>query len=163
VDLSPLKVIAQLTEEQVGLVKSGESATITLATGQIVGGTINFIEAKSDTATRTFRTEILVPNDDYKLKAGVTATVRLIAGKTVAQLIPSNILTLSNDGAVGVRYLDKNDVVRFAKTIVIDETEDGSWVTGLPDQTRIITEGQDYVAVGQTVDPKADYNSTATQ
>lgn len=163
VDLSPLKVIAQLTEQQVGLVKAGETATIKLATGQTVNGKIGFIEAKSDTATRTFRTEILVSNDDYKLKAGVTATVRIIAGKTVAQLIPSNVLTLSDDGAVGVRYLDGNDIVRFAKTLVIDENEDGSWVTGLPDQTRIITEGQDYVAVGQIVDPKANYNSTATQ
>lgn len=163
VDLSPLKVIAQLTEKQVGLVKSGETASIKLATGETVIGKIDFIEAKSDTATRTFRTEILVPNEDYKLKAGVTATVRLTAGLTQAQLIPSNILTLDDAGAVGVRYVDSDNITRFAKVSVIDETPDGAWVTGLPDITRIITEGQDYVAVGQEVEPKANYNSASSQ
>ncbi|CAM3675950.1 efflux RND transporter periplasmic adaptor subunit [Litorimonas haliclonae] len=163
VDLSPLKVIAQLTEKQVGLVSPGETAIIELATGETVEGKIDFIEAKSDTATRTFRAEILVPNEEYKLKAGVTATVRITAGKTTAQRIPSNILTLNDAGEVGVRYLDRSDVVRFAQVKVIDETPDGSWVTGLPDETRIIIEGQDYVAVGQTVEPNANYNQAATQ
>ncbi len=163
VDLSPLKVIAQLTEKQVGLVAAGESALIELATGESVEGKIDFIEAKSDTSTRTFRAEILVPNEDYKLKAGVTATVHITAGKTSAQHIPSNILTLNDSGAVGVRYLDRNDIVRFAQVNVIDETPDGSWVTGLPDETRVIIEGQDYVAVGQTVEPTANYNQAASQ
>lgn len=163
VDLSPLKVIVQLTEKQVGLVNSGETAIIKLATGETVEGKIDFIEAKSDTATRTFRTEILVPNDDYKLKAGVTATVQITAGKTMAQRIPANILTLDDDGTVGVRYVDSQDIVRFAKVDVIDETGNGAWVTGLPDQTRIITEGQDYVAVGQTVETDANYNAAAVQ
>lgn len=158
VDLSPLKVIAQLTEKQVSLVKAGESATIELATGEIVTGEISFVEAKSDLATRTFRTEILVPNNDYALKAGVTATVRLVSGKTMAQRIPANILTLDDTGVVGVRYIDSQNIVRFAKTNVIDESPEGAWVTGLPESTRIIVEGQDYVAVGQKVSPDENYN-----
>lgn len=158
VDLSPLKVIAQLTETQVRLVKRADTASILLATGETVTGKIDFIQAKADPMTRTFRTEISVPNEDNALKAGVTATVRIKAGETLAHNIPSNILTLNDLGDVGVRYVDRDDVVRFAKVAVIDETNDGSWVTGLPDNTRIITEGQDYVAVGMTVIPDANYS-----
>jgi multidrug efflux system membrane fusion protein len=163
VDLSPLKVIAQLTETQVSLVEAGVTTDIILATGERVEGVIDFIEAKADPATRTFRTEISVPNEDNQLKAGVTATVRIKAGETMAQRIPSNILTLDDSGDVGVRFVDYEDIVRFAKVDIIDETSGGSWVTGLPDETRIIVEGQDFVAVGMEVTPDGNYSITATQ
>jgi len=112
---------------------------------------------------RTFRTEILVPNKDYRLKAGVTASVRIGSGETLAQRIPSNILTLSDNGDVGVRYLDNDNMVRFAQVSIIDEEAGGSWVTGLPERTRIIVEGQDFVAVGMEVIPNSTPAITAAQ
>ena len=160
VELSPLKVKIQLTEKQLPLVKSGDLADIALATGETVQGRIDFIEAKADPATRTFIGEISVANSDYALKAGVTATVRVKSGKTLAQRIPSNVLTLDDNGTVGVRYVDRNNVVRFATVNIIDETSSAAWVTGLPDQADIIVEGQDFVAIGMTVDPQVNYNGT---
>lgn len=160
VDLSPLEVSVQLTETQVGLISAGDTADIILNTGQSVTGEVAFIEAKADPATRTFRTELRVPNDDFKLKAGVTATVRLSAGETTASKIPTNIMTLNDAGDVGVRYLDDNDIVRFVQVRTIDEDADGAWVIGLPDRARVITTGQDYVAIGQQVAPDATYGRT---
>lgn len=155
VDLSPLTVVIKLTEKQVALVKNGDRADIVLATGETVGGKVNFIEARADAMTRTFRAEIIVPNGDYTLKAGLTATVRIGSGETLAQRIPSNILTLDDAGNVGVRYLDNQNIVRFAKITIIDEDASGTWVTGLPDTTRIVVEGQDFVAVGMEVNPSS--------
>ncbi len=154
VDLSPLKVIAQLTETQLAAITAGDSAQVKLATGQNVTGKIDFIEAKADPSTRTFRTEISVQNKDLSLKAGVTATVTLNAGEILAQQIPAAILTLDESGEVGVRYLDSGNIVRFARVATIDEEAGGIWVTGLPDQTRVIVEGQDYVSVGKEVKPE---------
>ena len=51
-----------------------------------------------------------------------------------------------------MRYLDNRNVVRFAEVKTIDEDENGIWVTGLPDDTRVIIEGQDFVSVGMEVD-----------
>ncbi|WP_017930896.1 efflux RND transporter periplasmic adaptor subunit [Robiginitomaculum antarcticum] len=154
VDLSPLTVSAQLTEGQIGAIGRGDSTQIKLATGQTVTGTVKFIEAKADPATRTFRVEMNVPNDDLKLKAGVTATVTLSAGETLAQQIPGSILTLDEAGEIGVRFIDDANIVRFARVVTIDETPDGLWVTGLPEQTRIIVQGQDFVSVGKEIDPQ---------
>ncbi len=151
VQLDPLHVIINLTEAQLGQVKIGQSAQIDLATGQSVTGKITFIEAKAQDATRTFRTEILVPNSDYAIKGGLTATVRLSAGQWQAQHIPSKILTLNEGGALGVRYIDYDDRVVFAPVETIDEDPDGIWVTGLPDRVSIIVEGQDFVADGVKV------------
>lgn len=162
VDLSPLKVDAQLTEAQLGKVARGDSANIQLATGETITGTVAFIEAKADPATRTFRAEIHVPNDDFALRAGVTGTVRIKSGLTKAQQVPGNILAIADNGDVGIRYLDGSNIVRFASVKTIDEDANGLWVTGLPESTRIITRGQDFVSVGMEVNPEENYSSPTT-
>ncbi len=159
VDLSPLKVTVQLTEKQIGNVSRGNQASVDLATGQTLTGKLVFIEAKADPATRTFRAEIHVPNSDFALKAGVTATVRISSGVTSAQRIPGRILTIADSGNIGIRYLDNQNIVRFADITTIDEDAAGMWVTGLPDETRIIIEGQDFVSIGMEVDPEENYSS----
>jgi len=80
-----------------------------------------------------------------------------------AQHVPAKILTLDADGALGVRYVDYNDRVGFATVKQIDEDSDGIWVTGLPDSTRIIVQGQDYVSVGTEVEPKTNSFNRATE
>lgn len=154
IDMDPLVVAAQLSETQIGAVKPGDTADIELATGEKLVGTIRFIETRSNPATRTFRTEIAVPNKDSKLKGGVTATVWLGAGTVKAQHVPSKILSLNDAGSVGIRYLDYDDIVRFAEVKTIDEDAKGVWVTGLPDETRIIVQGQDFVSEGTKVEPR---------
>jgi len=162
VDLSPLHIVVQLTENQVSAIAKGDTADVALATGENVTATVAFIEAKADPATRTFRTVMHVPNDDFKLKAGVTATVRLKAGEALAHQIPANILTLDDVGTVGVRYIDEQNIVRFAAITTIDEDDNGAWVTGLPASTRIITEGQSFVSEGMEVIPDSTYGAAAS-
>lgn len=163
IEMNPLIVTAELTETQVGAMKIGQDAQIDLVTGESVTGKIRFIEANANAATRTFRTEIEVPNADYALKGGVTATVKIKAGIVKAQHVPSKILTLDTDGALGIRYVSYDNRVGFAVVNQIDEDSEGIWVTGLPDSTRIIVQGQDYVSVGTEVDPKTVTYSGATE
>jgi len=160
VEMNPLIVAIDLTEAQVGFIENGQEANIELVTGETLTGKVRYIESKANATTRTFRSEIAVPNKDYTLRGGVTATVSIQTGTIMAQHIPSKILTLNDDGSVGVRYLDRNDIVHFAAVETIDEDANGVWVTGLPDTTRIITQGQDFVAIGTKVNPSlADYGS----
>jgi len=163
IEMNPLIVAVELTETQVGEIKIGQDADITLVTGEVVTGKINFIEANANAATRTFRTKIKVPNKDYALKGGVTATVGIKAGIAKAQHVPSKILTLDSDGSLGVRFVDYDNRVGFANVTQIDEDSDGIWVTGLPDSTRIIVQGQDYVSVGTEVEPKTGGYESASQ
>ncbi len=152
VELDPLVITSELTEVQIRDIRTGQSANIELATGETLVGKVRFIEAKADPSTRTFRAEIVVPNKDFALKSGVTASVQFQAGVTMAQHIPSQILGLDDQGRLGVRYIDNNSEVHFAEVQTIDEDEKGIWVTGLPDQTRVIVKGQEYVAIGSTVE-----------
>lgn len=159
IEMNPLIVSVELTESQVGKISIGQEADVALATGQNISGKIRFIEANAKASTRTFRTEIEVPNADYALKGGVTATVAIKAGVVKAQHVPSKILTLDSDGTIGVRHLTSDNRVKFSTVTQIDEDSKGIWVTGLPDSTRIIVQGQDYVSVGTEVEPEvADYS-----
>lgn len=153
VELHPLKVDVELTETQVGAVETGQDVNVKLATGQTVAGTVSYIESMANPATRTFMMETQIDNQDYALKAGVSATIDLEIGQTTASLIPSGILTLDEEGLTGIRYIDSGDLVRFAHIKQVDETREGLWVTGLPERARIIIEGQDYVSVGSKVRP----------
>lgn len=156
VELSPLKLEAELTETQVGQVEMGQEVNIRLATGQTVTGTVSFIESVANPATRTFEMEMSVPNDDYTLKAGVSATLDLKIGEAMASLVPSGVMAIDDNGTTGIRYVDASNIVRFAAIEQVDETDDGIWVLGLPPRSRVIIEGQDYVSVGSEVEPRAE-------
>lgn len=153
IELHPLTVVIELTETQLPLIVKGQSAQINLATGESVTGIVKLIDSRANPATRTFKTELTVPNADLNLKAGVTASVTIRGKEEQAHLIPGQILALNADGDVGVKYLDYENRVQFAPTETIDETSNGIWVTGLPKNSKVIVKGQDYVAIGSETTP----------
>ena len=63
------------------------------------------------------------------------------------------LLTLAEDGVIGIRYVDAANFVRFANVTIIDNADDGVWVTGLPDTVRVITVGQEFLSDGIEVNP----------
>lgn len=162
VDLDPLVVTGEVTEKQIGLLAVGKTAQIKLATGETLSGKIRFIEAQANPATRTFKIEVAVPNKNGKLRSGVTATIKLSAGQAKAHLIPSSVLTLDDKGSIGVRYLDFDSKVRFSHVTTIDETSSGIWVTGLPEYTDLIIQGQDFVKEGVQVTTQFDKPENGT-
>ena len=51
----------------------GDEAAITLVSGDTVQGTLRYVAPAADSATRTFRIEIEIPNPDRSLREGLTA------------------------------------------------------------------------------------------
>ena len=154
VELNPLIVAVELTEQQVGKVQLNQNTEITLLSGNTLTGKIIYREPISNPATRTFRTEIEVDNSDYNLRGGLTASVSIKSEIVKAHLIPSKILTLNTSGEISVRYVNMDNSVGLSVVNQIDEELNGIWVTGLPDEAMIIIDGQDYVSVGSIVKPK---------
>lgn len=162
VDLDPLVITVEASEAQIGIVKRGTKAQISLATGEHLVGTVRYIEARANPATRTFRIEIETPNPKRTLKAGVSAHVKIAGGTAKSHFIPSNVLTLNDQGEIGVRIVDLDGVVRFQRTQTQEETVDGVWVTGLGEQTDLIVLGQDYVRAGIQVDTQYTGSTSGT-
>lgn len=71
-----------------------------------------------------------------------------------AHKISPAILSLNDQGKLGIRLVNINNEVEFRTIEILEDTTDGLWISGLPPFARIITLGQEYVFQGQTVKVK---------
>lgn len=161
VDNRKIIVTADLSEFDAGQVSVGDDAEARLATGETVRGQIRYVAPVADEATRTFTVELEVDNGDGALRAGGTAELR-IPGETVfAHRIAPSLLTLDDDGNVGVKIVDDDGRVRFIIADIAVASSDGIWVAGLPPTATIITVGQGFVPDGAVVNaiPESDVDT----
>jgi membrane fusion protein, multidrug efflux system len=153
--LDPILVKAEVSEVDLASVRPGSSAKIRLVTGEELAGTVRLIAREATAQTRTFPVEIELANPGNLLSSGMTAEVELLAVPQRAVVVPRSVITLNEDGALGVRIVDADSVARFAEVSIIDDTPEGLVVTGVPDAVRIIVAGQDLVRDGETVEVAA--------
>lgn len=151
-DLNPLLVTAEVSEQEFVNVPSGGEVSARLITGQQVLGNIRYISRSSDDVTRTFRIEAEVDNPDQNLVAGLTAEIQVLTAEAPAHLVPSALLVLGDEGELGLRVLDGENIVRQIDVNLVGDHKEGVWVTGLPRSTRLITVGHEYVGVGEVVE-----------
>lgn len=155
VDVDPLIIVADINEREVASLEIGMAGHADIG-GKLVSGTIRYIAPVAANSTRTFRVELAVPNPEGVLKAGMTAELEIEAGEITAHTLSAALLTLADDGTIGVKTVDEFDRVRFYPATLEGSTDDGVIVTGLPPVATIISVGQGFVIEGQTVTPVQD-------
>jgi multidrug efflux system membrane fusion protein len=151
VDEDPYLVIGQVSEVDVPFLKVGDRAVARLAAGNTVEGKIRFIATTADQKTRTFRVEVEVSNREGILRDGLTAEIEIEVDERMAHHTSSAILTLNDAGELGIRGVDAKNRVKFYPVEIIDDTGDGVWLNGLPEQVDVISVGQEFVREGDTV------------
>ena len=151
VQLDPMVFIGQVPEARIALARLGLDAVIKTITGQDVAGKVTFISSTADPATRSFPVEIEVPNAGGAIRDGITATATVNMGSAPAHLVPQSVLTLNDDGVLGVSIVT-DGIVKFVPVQIASDTRDGVWVLGLPTSADVITVGQEYVKDGQAVE-----------
>ncbi len=147
----PYLAVGTVSEQDVGQIALGDSATVNLVTGEAVQGKISFVADRADQMTRAFRIEVELPNPDAKLRDGVSADIHVSVKRVKAQHISPGILVLDESGRIGVRTV-VNGSVAFMPVTVVSDGPDGMWVAGLPQRVNVITVGQQFVTNGQHVD-----------
>ncbi|NQV45412.1 MAG: efflux RND transporter periplasmic adaptor subunit [Rhodospirillales bacterium] len=152
VDLDPITISVEVSEKQISAIRIGQQSHIQFASGIIRAGAITYVSRSASNDTRTFRVEIEVPNIDHDIPQGLTAEVTLLTGSVLAHLISPAVLTLSDEGQLGVKIINDEDHVIFMPIVIVAETEEGIWVDGLDPTVRLITVGQEFVQDGQLVD-----------
>lgn len=150
IQLDSMKFVGAVPQSRIDLARRGLEAEIRTINGQTVTGEVSFVAVTSDPATRSFAIEIEFDNLDHQILDGLTAEATVKLGFIPAHLLPQSIMTLNENGVVGVRTVEDSIVVFYPITILQD-TRDGIWVTGLPNTVDIIVLGQEYVKAGQSV------------
>lgn len=151
VQLDPMVFVGQVPEARITLARLGLEASIKTITGQEVSGKVTFISSTADAATRSFPVEIEFPNAGGVIRDGITATATVNMGSAPAHLVPQSVLTLNDEGVLGVSIV-AGGAVKFVPVQIASDTRDGVWVLGLPTSADVITVGQEYVKDGQAVD-----------
>ena len=163
VELDPMMFIASVPEARIQYAKLGLKAEVTTITGDKAEGTVTYIAPTADEATRSFPVEIDLPNSELKLRDGITAQAVVNVGTAPVHVLPQSVLTLDDQGVLGIRTVEAGSKVAFHPVTIIKDTRDGVWVTGLPFKINVITVGQEFVQPGQIVDAKtADGEPAAT-
>lgn len=153
VDLDPMLFVGNVTENERRFLETGQVAQATLSTGEVIEGEVTFVAKTAEESTRTYRINIEVENEDFHIPSGLTAQIRIPVETIQAQKITPALLVLDDEGQLGVRGINAENIVQFYPVQVVSDEADGIWVSGLPEVAQLIVVGQQLVVSGQRVDP----------
>lgn len=151
IELDPLTFVAEVPEAEIKSIVKGQKVLIELVTGETITSKLSFVSKSATPATRSFRVEAEVKNSKGIIRDGITGTMKIYTNKILAHKISPSILLLSDNGTIGVKSVNNNNIVEFLPIKIIEDTNDGIWVTGIPNLSNLIVVGQGFVENGQEV------------
>jgi multidrug efflux system membrane fusion protein len=153
IELDPVTFIAEVPEAEIKTIIKGQIVSIQLVTGEIIKSSLSFVSKSATPSTRSFRVEAEVENPNGLIRDGITATMQINTNKILATKIAPSIMLLSDAGSLGVRVVDNEAIVKFIPIKILEDTQDGIWVSGIQNSSNLIVRGQGYVENGQQVIP----------
>jgi multidrug efflux system membrane fusion protein len=150
IDLSQLKIFGYINENEILSISEENDVDISIL-GESVNGKIDYISPFSDPDTKTFEIVVNVDNKDLRFKDGLSSMISINKGEVMAHKISPSILSLGDDGELGVKVIDEGNKVLFKKVNIVEDTSDFMLVTGLDMTEKLIIVGQQYVSNGEEV------------
>jgi membrane fusion protein (multidrug efflux system) len=112
--VDPLKVNVNISEQYYPLIKLGMKATITadVYKGETFTGTIFRIAPTISSATRSFIAEVELPNRNDKLKPGMFVRVSMDLGEIESFVVPASTILVQEGTNTRFVFLDENNTAR---------------------------------------------------
>lgn len=158
IDLDPLIIQVDVPQNIVARFSKGNKAQIQLENMPAAEAEIRFIDREANEATRTFMVELALPNPGMRIPSGMSARAELFIDEVHAIEVSPAFLSLSDDGELGIKWLDGNNQVHFTLAEIVKADTNSFWLSGVPDQARIITIGHGFVRPGDRVQVSSDEN-----
>ncbi len=151
IQLNPISFVAGVPEYDINKVRINQKVNLELVTGQSINGELTFVSKSASPDTRTFTVESQIENIDGLIKDGLTANMTIEIDKVKAHKISPSILLLNDEGKLGIRIVTKGNIAKFIEIIILEDSEEGLWITGISEKVEIIIQGQGFVEDGQEV------------
>ena len=151
IKLDPISFFAGVPEYDINKVRVNQKINLELVTGDRIAGNLTFVSKSASPDTRTFRVGSMIKNPDGFIKDGLTANMSIEIDKVKAHKISPSILLLNDEGKLGIRIIKQDKFAEFIEIIILEDSEEGLWVTGIPETVEIIIQGQGFVEDGQEV------------
>ena len=151
IELDPVTFVAEVPEAEIKNIVKGQNVSIMLVTGEIIASKLTFVSKSATPSTRSFRVEAEVRNPNGLIRDGITGTLEISTNKILANKISPSILLLSDSGTLGIRIVNNDGIVEFLPIKILEDTQEGLWVQGIPNASNLIVRGQGFVENGQKV------------
>jgi Cu(I)/Ag(I) efflux system membrane fusion protein len=128
-DLSDVWLIAEVQEQDLGLMQPGQSATAQFVafSGRRFESKVEFIYPSLSPETRTARVRIVIPNPDQVLRSAMYASVEITVPATEGPMLAIPSSAVIDSGARQVVIIDRGEG-RFEPRSVRLGTQGGDWV-----------------------------------
>ena len=146
IQIDQLKVLVNLSEKYLPLVKKGLEAKITtdVYTDKVFTGKIFRIHPTVNPATRTFTMEVKLPNNNEQLRPGMFARVNIKLGEKEAIIVPA--ITVLQQPGTNERYimLHENGIARRIPVKILERFDDQLEIS-----SAFIKGGEELIFAGQ--------------
>ena len=151
IQLNPITFVAEVPESDINKVTEGQQVVLNLTTGETIEGKLTFVSKSASSLTRTFKVEAEIENKNGVIRDGITSEMIIKTSKIKAHKITPSVLMLNDKGILGIKIIRDLEIVKFLPITILEDSEDGIWVTGIPNQIQLITQGQGFVEDDQKV------------
>jgi len=153
IHLETLKVVANVLEKDVGLVKPGMKAKILTEAypEKPFEGTVVRINKALDLATRTLQAEINIPNPGHLLKPGMFAKVEMILKEKPDALTVPKDAVLREEGKEFVFVVEGNQALRKRVVTGIERESLIEIIEGVKEEDKVVIRGQESLRDRSTI------------
>lgn len=157
INVSDVKLTADVSENYLASVKKGDKVKIFFsALGTEMEQKVSFVGQTINTANRTFKVQIDLPNKDGAIKPNLVGTVKINDfQKENAITIPTNLIQLGTDGGKFVYVVQEEEGKKVAKKVTVKTgmSYEGSTIIeeGLSATDQVISKGYNEVVDGENV------------
>jgi RND family efflux transporter MFP subunit len=144
--VNPLKVNVSITEQYYPLIKRGLKASITadVYAGEVFRGTVYRKAPTIDPYSRSFITEIELPNRNDLLKPGMFVRVSMDLGEVETFVVPSSSVLLQEGTNLRYVFIAEQDVAKRVEVVLGKRFDDQLEILSetIKEGVSLVTEGQ---------------------
>lgn len=152
--IQPVKVLINVSESEFTKVHKGMGADIFLDVygDEKFEGTVDLIYPTIDPATRTFTVEIIIKNQDERVRPGMFARVVMNYGSASRVVVPDRAIVKQTGSGERFVYIYKDGLVKFSP-VEIGQRIDNSYelISGVENGDEVVIAGQTRLADGVKV------------
>jgi RND family efflux transporter MFP subunit len=154
--VNPLKVNVNISEQYYPLIKKGMKASITadVYKGEAFTGNVYRIAPTVSSSTRSFITELELPNRNDLLKPGMFVRVSMDLGEVETFVVPANTILVQEGTNIRFLFIEKNNVAQRIEVLLGKRFNDQFEIisTGIKEGDRLVTEGQARLINGDKIE-----------
>lgn len=154
--VNPLKLNVAISEQFYPLIRIGMKANVTadVYPGEVFTGTVFRKSPTINSATRSFITELELPNRKDLLKPGMFIRVSMDLGEVETYVVPAATVLVQEGTNIRYVFVDENDVAKRIEVLIGKRFDDMLEIESvlLKDGDKLVTEGQSKLIDGDKIE-----------